>query len=49
MTLKELEQQLNSLKFTVERLQEKVEPLEHTKGDKMRVYEDWDEYNARKK
>ena len=49
MTLAELEQQLNSLKFTVERLQEKVEHLERTKGDKMVVYENWEPLYDRKK
>lgn len=49
MTIAELERQLESLKFTVERLQERVAHLERTKSDKMQVYEYWDEYNARKK
>jgi len=49
MTIAELEAQVDSLKFTVERLTERIEKLEHNKADKMRVYEYWDEYNARKK
>ena len=45
MTISELERKINSQQFIIERLTERIEKLERTKADKMRVYENWN--NAR--
>jgi len=45
MTISELERKINSQQFIIERLTERIEKLERTKSDKMRVYENWN--NAR--
>lgn len=49
MTIAELERQVDSMKFIIERLTERVEKLERApKPDRTTFYENWDSVYGRK-